>query len=346
MLKYYNLLFLILFGLYFNIAQANNDVVYFYNWTEYVPPGLLEQFTQETGIKVIYSTYESNESMYTKLKTWTHAPYDLVVPSSYFVAKMRKEHMLQQIDKNILTNFKYLDPNLLNKPFDPNNNYSIPYMWGVTAIGVNSDYINPKSINSWADFWKSKYKKSLLLIDDAREIFQIALLKMGKSGNTQNLKQIDDAYKELKNLMPNVLAFNSDNPGTPYIEGEVKIGMIWNGSAYIARKSGIPLHIIWPKEGSILWMDNLAIPSTSKNKIGALKLINFLLRPEISAKIAETTGYPTANLEAKKFLKKEIVNDPFLYPPIDVIKKGEWQNDVGKISMKYETLFQKLKTEY
>ncbi|WP_217546953.1 spermidine/putrescine ABC transporter substrate-binding protein PotD [Pantoea sp. GbtcB22] len=325
-------------------AQADaGKTLYFYNWTEYVPPGLLEQFTKETGIKVIYSTYESNESMYAKLKTWKEGAYDLVVPSTYFVAKMRNEGMLQKIDKTQLSNFKNLDPNLLNKPFDPNNDYSIPYIWGATAIGINTDEVDAKSITRWADLWKPEYKQSLLLTDDAREVFQMALRKLGYSGNTRDPKQIEAAYEELKKLMPNVLAFNSDNPGNPFMEGEVNVGMIWNGSAYVARQAGTPLQIIWPQEGGIFWMDNLAIPANAKNREGALKLINFLLRPDVAAQVAETIGYPTPNLAAKKLLPQEVASDPSLYPAEDVIKNGEWQNDVGDASVQYETLFQKLK---
>jgi spermidine/putrescine transport system substrate-binding protein len=325
-------------------AQADDGkTLYFYNWTEYVPPGLLEQFTKETGIKVIYSTYESNESMYAKLKTWKDGAYDLVVPSTYFIAKMRNEGMLQKIDKSQLSNFKNLDPNLLDKPFDPNNDYSIPYIWGATAIGVNTDAIDAKSVTSWADLWKPEYKQSLLLTDDAREVFQVALRKLGYSGNTRDPKEINAAYEELRKLMPNVLAFNSDNPGNPFMEGEVNLGMIWNGSAYVARQAGTPLQVIWPKEGGIFWMDNLAIPANAKNKAGALKLINFLLRPDVAAKVAETIGYPTPNLAAKKLLPKAVANDPSLYPSAEVIKNGEWQNDVGDASVQYETLFQKLK---
>ncbi|EJL92912.1 spermidine/putrescine ABC transporter substrate-binding protein PotD [Pantoea sp. BIGb0393] len=325
-------------------AQADDGkTLYFYNWTEYVPPGLLEQFTKETGIKVIYSTYESNESMYAKLKTWKDGAYDLVVPSTYFVAKMRNEGMLQKIDKSQLSNFKNLDPNLLNKPFDPNNDYSIPYIWGATAIGVNTDEVDAKSITRWADLWQPQYKQSLLLTDDAREVFQMALRKLGYSGNTRDPKQIEAAYEELKKLMPNVLAFNSDNPGNPFMEGEVNVGMIWNGSAYVARQAGTPLQIIWPQEGGIFWMDNLAIPANAKNRAGALKLINFLLRPEVAAQVAETIGYPTPNLAAKKLLPQAVANDPSLYPSEAVIKNGEWQNDVGDASVQYETLFQKLK---
>jgi len=266
-----------------------------------------------------------------------------VVPSTYFVAKMRNEGMLHKIDKTQLSNFKNLDPNLLNKPFDPNNDYSIPYIWGATAIGINTDEVDAKSITRWADLWKPEYKQSLLLTDDAREVFQMALRKLGYSGNTRDPKQIEAAYEELKKLMPNVLAFNSDNPGNPFMEGEVNVGMIWNGSAYVARQAGTPLQIIWPQEGGIFWMDNLAIPANAKNREGALKLINFLLRPDVAAQVAETIGYPTPNLAAKKLLPQEVASDPSLYPAEDVIKNGEWQNDVGDASVQYETLFQKLK---
>lgn len=325
-------------------AQADDSkTLYFYNWTEYVPPGLLEQFTKETGIKVIYSTYESNESMYAKLKTYQDGAYDLVVPSTYFVAKMRNEGMIQKIDKSKLSNFHNLDPLLLNKSFDPNNDYSIPYIWGATAIGVNSDVIDVKSVTRWADLWKPEYKESLLLTDDAREVFQMALRTLGYSGNTRDPQQIEAAYQQLRKLMPNVLTFNSDNPGNPYMEGEVNLGMVWNGSAYVARQAGTPLQIVWPQEGGIFWMDSLAIPANAKNPEGAIKLINFLLRPDVAAKVAETIGYPTPNLAAKKLLPAAISGDTSLYPGDDVIKNGEWQDDVGEASVQYETLFQKLK---
>ncbi len=324
-------------------TAADNNILYFYNWTEYVPPGLLEQFTKETGIKVIYSTYESNESMYTKLKTYKEGAYDLVVPSTYFIAKMSKEGMLQKIDKNKLSHFDNLDPNLLSKEFDPHNDYSIPYIWGATNIGINNEVIDLASVTSWADLWDSKYKNSLLLTDDAREVFQMALLKLGYSGNTQDPKQIEEAYIELQKLMPNVLAFNSDNPANPFMEGEIDIGMIWNGSAYVARQSGAAIETIWPKEGGIFWMDSLAIPANAKNVEGAHKMIEFLLRPEIAAQVAETVGYPTPNLKAKQLLPKALQEDQSLYPDASVIEAGEWQNDVGEANILYESYFQKLK---
>lgn len=324
-------------------SADNSKTLYFYNWTEYVPPGLLEQFTKETGIKVIYSTYESNESMYTKLKTYKDGAYDLVVPSTYFVAKMRHEDMLQKIDKSKLSHFSNLDPNLLHKPFDPENDYSVPYIWGATAIGINGDEITPGSVTSWRDLWKPEYKNSLLLTDDAREVFQIAHSKLGYSANTTNPQEIEEAYKELQALRPNILAFNSDNPANPFMEGEVNVGMIWNGSAYVARQSGLNIEVIWPSEGGIFWMDSLAIPANAKNPEGAHQLINFLLRPEIAAQVAQAIGYPTPNLAAKALLPAEIANDKSLYPDDETIHKGQWQDDVGDSSVLYERYYQKLK---
>ena len=325
-------------------ASQGGKVVNVYNWTEYISDQVLKDFTAETGIDVIYSTFDSNEAMYAKLKLMNGSgEYDVAFPGTDFVDKMRKEGMLQKIDKSKLTNFSNLDPQMLNKPFDPNNDYSIPYIWGATAIGVNSDAIDPKTITSWADLWKPEYKSSLLLTDDAREVFQMALRKLGYSGNTTDPKEIEAAYNELKKLMPNVAAFNSDNPANPYMEGEVNLGMVWNGSAYVARQAGTPLEVIWPKEGGIFWMDSLSIPANAKNVDGALKLINFLLRPDVAKQVAETIGYPTPNLAARKMLSPAVANDKSLYPDAATIEKGEWQNDVGSASAIYEEYYQKLK---
>lgn len=322
--------------------KANDKVLYFYNWSEYIPTEILENFTKETGIKVIYSEYESNETMYAKLKTQGQG-YDLVVPSTYFISRMHKENMLQKIDHTKLKYFKDLDPQFLNKPFDPNNNYSIPYTWGATGIGINTDVIDTSKVTSWNDLWNPKYKGQVMLMDDAREVFQMTLSTLGYSGNTQNEEEIKKAYLKLKKLIPNVLVFNSDYPANPFIEGETSIGMLWNGSAYAAQKAGAPIKIVWPKEGAILWMDSLAIPSGAKNVEAAYKMIDFLLRPENAAKIALMIGYPTPVKEAKKFLPEKFKNNPMIYPPEDVLKKSEWQSDVGDKVAIYEKDFEKLK---
>lgn len=321
-------------------------VIYFYNWSEYIAPNILRQFTQETGIQVIEATYESNETLYAKLKTHPQGSYDLIVPSTYFVSKMRREGMLRKIDLQQLLNFKHLDPLLLNQSFDPNNDYSIPYLWGFTAIGINNQVISSQDLDSWADLWNPCYRNRLLVIDDARELFQVALKKLGYPANSRDPQQIHAAYQALRQLLPNLLLFNADSPAVPFIAGEINIGMLWNGAAYKARQAGFPLQIIFPKEGVILWMDSLAIPRNARNPKNALRLIDFLLRPDIAAKIAYHLGYATPNKAAKHLLPTVMQTDPTLYPTLNDLKQAEWQIDVGEAQKLYENYFQRLKLGY
>ncbi|GAB6261985.1 extracellular solute-binding protein [Photobacterium sp. CCB-ST2H9] len=319
-------------------VNAANEELVFMNWGPYISTELREQFTKETGIKVIYSTYESNETMYAKLKAHPEG-YDLVVPSTYFVAKMRDEGMLQKIDKSKLTNFKNLDKNYLNKPFDPNNEYSIPHVLGITGLAVNTEMYNPADFDSWEDLWDPKYRGQLMLMDDTREVHHIALKILGYSGNTTDPKQINEAYEKLKELMPNVLVFNSDNPAAPYMAGEVGLGMLWNGSAAAAQREGLPIQLVWPKEGGIYWVDNLSITSNAKNVDAAHKMIDFLLRPDVAAKISEETGYLTGVAASNAKYK----DNPTLFPPQEELDRGEFQNAVGDANILYEENFLKLK---
>ena len=319
-------------------ALAKDKELVFMNWGPYLSSDILEDFTKETGIKVIYSTYESNETLYAKMKTYNNG-YDLVVPSTYFVSKMRDEGMLQKIDKSKLPNFKNLDSNYLNKPFDPNNNYSIPHVVAITGLAVNTDMYDPKDFQSWADLWKPELKGQLMLMDDTREVFHIALKKLGYSGNTTDEKQIDEAYEELKKLMPNVLVFNSDNPADPYLSGEVGVGMLWNGSAAAAQKEGLPLKLVFPKEGGIGWVDNFAIPSGATHIDAAHQMINFLLRPDIAERISNGTGYLTGVKESNAKFK----DVPALFPSQEDLDRVEWQAAVGDKNVKYEQYFLKLK---
>lgn len=324
-------------------AQAAEQL-YVYNWTEYVPSSLLEQFTDETGIEVIYSTFESNEEMYSKLKLADNAGYDIVFPSSYYVGKMAKEGMLAPIDKTKLKNLDYVSKELMGKSFDPENKYSLPYVYGLTGIGVNADMIDPKSLTSWGDFWKPEFKGKLLLMNDSREVFHIALLLDGKSPNTTNPDEIKAAYERLTTLMPNVLVFNSDSPEMPYLQGEVDVGMQWTGSAYRAKAENPALQFVFPKEGAVVWMDNYAIPKNAKNKDAAHKFIDFLLRPESAKEVIEKMGFSMPNEGVKALLSPEVVQDPLIFPPKEEIEKGILQGDVGDAVEVYEKYWNILRT--
>jgi spermidine/putrescine transport system substrate-binding protein len=324
-------------------AQAAEQLIV-YNWAEYLPKQVLKQFTKETGIKVKYSTYDTNEVMYAKVKTLRGGGYDVVVPSTYYVDKMRREGLLSEIDKAKVPNLKNLDPKVMNQPYDPDNRYSVPYLWGSTGIAVRPDRKgNVPEVTGWADLWNPSFKRQLLLIDDVREVFMMALRVLGHSGNTRNEAEIEAAYQKLKELMPNVKVFNAESPKDAYLSGEARFGMIWNGEAYMAQKELKDLRFVMPKEGPSLWMDNLVIPAKAPNREAAHKFIDFLLRPEIGKMIAEEIGYTSPNLAAVALLSENVRNNPTAYPAAEELAKGEFQVDVGDALPIYERYWQRLK---
>ena len=325
------------------IVHAEEKVVV-YNWAEYIPEGILDDFTKETGIKVDYSTYENNEVMYSKLKIQKGKGYDVVVPSTYLASKMRDEGLLQKIDHAKLTNFKNLMPELLDKPYDPGNQYSIPYLWGTTGIGVNSAEIDLATITSWADLWDAKWKGKLMLVDDVREVFAMALKKNGFSANSTNPDELKKAYEDLQKLMPNVRVFNADAPREPFLAGDVNLGMIWSGEANMAQKEDENIKYIYPKEGAGFWVDSFTIPSGAENVENAHKFIDYMLKAEVGQKVVEDLGYSTPNKAAKDLLDEVTRNNTIIFPPADAMAKAEFQQDIGDAVKIYDSYWEKLKT--
>lgn len=326
-----------------SIAVAKQEI-YFYNWSEYLPEEVIRQFTKETGIDVIYTTYDSNEAMYAKIRLLDGKGYDLVVPSGYFVSKMGREGLLHEIDKSRLRNFGNLDPRHLDRPFDPGNKHSIPYLWGSTGIIVNTAEIDPAGVRSWADLWKPEFKGKVLLLNDVRDVFFMSLRVLGLSGNTTDPDEIRQAYDKLVQLVPNVRLFNSDTPRIPYITGEVSVGQIWNGEAFMAAEENEQFSYIYPSEGAILWMDNLVIPKRAENIDNAYALIDFLLRPDIAKAICEEIGYASPNKEAVKLLDEDIRNNRTIYPTEEDLAGADFQVDIGEAVVIYESWWEKLKT--
>ena len=325
-----------------NVQAAEQLIVY--NWADYLPKEVLTRFTKETGIKVKYSTYDTNEVMYAKVKTLGGGGYDVVVPSTYYVDRMRREGLLAELDKAKLPNMKNLDPKLLDQPYDPGNRPSVPYLTGSTGIAVRPDRKgNVAEITSWADLWNPAFKRQLLLIDDVREVFMMALRVLGYSGNTRNEAEIEAAYNKLKELMPNVKVFNAESPKDAYLSGEARVGMIWNGEAYMAQKEVKDLRFVMPTEGPSLWMDNLVIPKKAPNPEAAHRFIDFLLRPEIAKLIAEEIGYTSPNLAAIALLPEKVRNNRTAYPAPEDLAKGEFQVDVGDALPIYENDWHRLK---
>lgn len=342
MKKYLALIFLAISNFFAETTFASELNVYI--WAEYLPEDLVEQFTSETGIKVNVSTYDNNESLYSKVKLLKDSKngYDIIVPSTYFIAKMKNEGLIQKIDKSKLINFKNIDPSLINKPFDLKNEFSVPYLWGSTGICYNDKYVK-ETVDSWESIFNNKYKGKILLMDDVREVFHIALKLLGYSGNETNPEHIKQAYEKLRDLVPNVKIYNSTSPKLNYINEEVVIGMNFNGEAYIASLENSNIKYTYPKEGVILWMDSFAITTNAQNVDNAYKFIDFLLRPDVAKQVSESLGFATANKAALSLLSKEIRNNPTIYPSKEVQEKGEFQNDVGEAIVIYEKYWEMLK---
>jgi spermidine/putrescine transport system substrate-binding protein len=322
---------------------ANEKVLYVYNWSEYMPDSVLKNFTKETGIKVKYSTYDSNEAMYAKIKTIGTSSYDVIVPSTYYVNKMSKENLLVKLDKSKLPNYKNLDKKLLSRPFDPNNDYSIPYVWGSTGISYNANLVSDK-IDSWKNLWNPEYKNSILLNDDMREVFGMALKVLGYSSNSTNPKEIEEAYKKLKELLPNVKMFYSESQKQVYLNEEVKLGMNFNGEGFMANEENEAIKYIYPKEGALLWIDSLVIPKGAKNIDNALAFINYLLKPEVSKVISEEIGYASPNAKTLELLDEKTRNNRMIYPNEEDLVNSELQLDVGEALPVYEKYWEMLKT--
>ncbi len=327
------------------IARGEDREIRLFGWSDYLMPEILDQFTRETGISVRFTSYESNESMYAKLKLLKSGGYDLAMPSTYFVDKMRKEGMLHSIDKTKLPHYKNLDPRQLDKPFDPGNQYSIPYLWGTTGIGLDTAKFKPQDLQAWADLWKPMFADRLLLPNDIREVFHVALIVLGYSGNDTNPEHIRQAYELLKKLLPNIRLFNSDAADVLFMTGEADAGVVWNGAANRIHREEPSFHYVYPKEGVIIWMDSLIIPKNAPHVELAHRLIDFLLRPEIAQLVSEKVGSATPNLEAIKRLSPEVRENVMIYPNDEILSKGEYQTDIGEAITTYTQYWEKLKAE-
>lgn len=328
------------------INQDESATLYLYNWSEYMPTHVLENFEKETGIEVVYDTYESNEQMY---EQYTQAnldhPYDLMVPSSYYVEKMRREGLLLPIDKDKLTNFAQLSPSFIDMHVDPDNQYSIPYLWGTTGIGINTDTVAVEAITGWDDLWQEEFRGRVMLTNDMREVFGMTLMTLGYSSNTQDPEEIKAAYEKLLTLLPAVKIFESESARAPYMSGVTDVGMIWSGEAIMANAEGMDnLHYQYPREGAILWTDNFVIPKGAQNIEAAHLFIDFILRAENAQIVSRQLGYATPNLGARLFMPQQTKDNVNIYPSPAILDKAQLQRDVrDEALVVYQYYWDKLK---
>ncbi|MGX7263167.1 ABC transporter substrate-binding protein [Enterococcus crotali] len=309
-------------------GMAGADTLTIYNWGDYIDPDLLRKFEKESGYKVNYETFDSNEAMFTKIQQGGTA-YDITIPSEYMIQKMMKEKMLLPIDHSKLKGLENIDERFLNLDFDPQNNYSVPYFWGTLGIIYNDKFVEEGQIQHWDDLWKPELKDNVMLIDGAREVMGLSLNSLGYSLNSKNNQELREATDKLNKLTTNVKAIVADEIKMYMINEESAVAVTFSGEASEMLDNNEHLHYVIPSEGSNLWFDNIVIPKTAKNIKGSYEFINFMLRPENAAQNAEYIGYSTPNKVAKKLLPKEISSDEQFYPSDEVIKHLEVYEDLG-----------------
>lgn len=323
--------------------SGKGNILYVYNWGEYIDPALLKKFEKKYGIRVILETFDSNESMLAKIKNGgTH--YDIAVPSEYAIQKMKEEKLLIPIDHKKLPNLKNINPDFMNLDFDKGNKYSIPYFWGTVGILYNPDKTKGIDFSRWDSLWDPRLKNNVLIVDGAREALGFSLNSMGESLNETNPQKLEKAEQKLEKLGPNVKGVVGDEINTMMVQKEADVAVVWSGMGADIMTENENLDFVVPKEGSNLWFDNMVIPNTAQNVDGAHKFINFLLDAKIGKQNTEWVGYATPNTASYKLLDKETREDERFYPSKAVQEKLEVYEDLGFENIKrYNELFLKFK---
>ena len=322
--------------------SKDQTVLNVYNWGDYIDTNVINQFTKETGIKVNYDTFATNEEMYVKINQG-NASYDIAIPSDYMIEKMIKEGLVEKIDFENIPNYQYMDPLFKDLDFDPNNEYSVPYMWGTLGILYNKTMVDDP-VDSWDILWNSKYEKQILMLDSQRDSLAIALKKLGYSMNSTNDNELEASKNALIEQRPLVLAYVGDEVKDKMIGEEAAIAVVWSGDAIVMQRENEDLEYVIPKEGTNLFFDSIVIPSTATHKAEAEQFIDFLCRTDIALKNTEYIGYSTPHTEARKQLNPEIANSPIAYPDKEYLTGAEIFIDLGTYVEKYNKVWTEIKS--
>lgn len=312
------------------------------NWSSYIPGDVIIDFEKETGIDVNYGTYSSNEELLAKVSVAKEGTYDLVFPSDYMVEVMISRGLIEEIDKNKLSNLKNINSNFMGLKYDVNNNYSIPFLAASTVIAVNREVIKDE-INSYNDLLKSEYKNEIVLIDDQRIIIGMALLANGFEMNSVNENELRIAKDWLLKLKKNLKAYDSDSPKNFLISKEAAIAVLWNAEGALARINNRNIEIIFPIEGVALSIDNFVVPKGARNKDELYEFINYILRPDVMKRIIESYPYKNVNMETDNLLGLDYINNPAANISDEIINKGLFVENLGDKIMLYDRIWAEIK---
>ena len=322
-------------------VQAKEELNLF-AWSEYVPVGVIKGFTKETGIKVNYETYASNEEMLAKLMSGA-ANYDLIQPSEYIIEALVKEKQLVELDKTKIPNLVNIGKEYYGLPHDPELKVSVPWMQGTVGIVVNTLKVK-EPVTGFADVFNASHKGRIVVLDDPLEIVTWGLAMQGLGPDQVTKETLAKVRPTLAEWLPLVKVYDSDSPKTALLNGDVDLGVVWSGEAAILlREQPKKFTYVLPKEGAHMFIDSLAIPKNAKHVDNAYKFIDYCLRPEVSVKISKEFPYTNPNLEARKLLKPDELSNIASYPPGN--NKLATFRDIGDVAVDVDKLITDLKAK-
>jgi spermidine/putrescine transport system substrate-binding protein len=296
----------------------------FYDWEEDMPQSVLDAFTAEYGVRVKYLVYEAQEEAISNMRTGE--VYDVVVMESRYIPLLIQEGLLARLNSKNLANLRNISANFRELAYDPANDYSIPYNWGTTGLVVRTDLME-EPVTRWADLWDPRYAGRVgLWLGVPREVISLTLKSLGYSANTEKPEELESALERLIELKPNVIAleeYDLETSAQVMADGEAVISMGYAYDALAGSELNSAIEYVLPDEGALLWNDTFVIPVNSPNKYTAELFLNFLMRPEINAAIANQNGYATPNEAAYPFIEPEILNNPMVFPSMEDLVNAE-----------------------
>jgi spermidine/putrescine-binding protein len=307
-----------------------------YNWSDYIAEDTIPNFEKEFGVKVIYDTYESNEEMLAKLQAGASG-YDLVCPSGYSVPVLRALGLVDKLYKQYLPNLTFIAPVFLELPYDPGNDHTVPWQWGLTGIAYRKDKVKAPP-DSWGVFHDAQYKGKMTQADDMRDVIGAWLTFRGKSANSTDPAELEQAKKDALQAKKLLRSYVSAPVKGQLITGDVWIAQLWNGDTAQAKIEQPEIEFAMPKEGGAMWLDTMAIPKKAPHKRAAHEFLNYVLRPEVGAAISTHTGYGTPNRAA--LLRME---HPVPYPTADERRRLEFQLDLGEHAALWDRVWTEIK---
>lgn len=311
------------------------------NWGDYIDTTLLRQFEKETGIEVKYTTMTSNEEMLVKLSS-ADCIYDMCFPSDYVIEKLIAQDLLHEINKDNIPNMSNIDPRFLDLSFDPDNTYSIPYMWGTVGILYNTTMVS-EPVDSWNILWDEKYAGQILMYDSVRDTIGVTLIKLGYDINTRSEEEVLAAQEALIAQKPLVRAYLTDDIKMEMINGSAALAVVYSGDAMACMYENQDLAYAVPQEGSNVWFDNIIIPKTSQHAAEAEAFINFLCDAEVSAQNSEYIGYSTPNAAGLAIMGSEYIDDPTYNPAQEVLDRCTIFHDLGDFIKVFSDAWTKIK---